>query len=69
MQGGKVDWAAIRGNIIVLATPFCETSDMLVSIRPLLTGKGKVVLDLTNPEYDSQSIESTSGVEIHRCYV
>ena len=66
VEGGKQEWAVERGDIIVLATPFCETGEILAKLRGLLVGKGKIFIDVTNAEYDSQSIEHTAGVEINR---
>jgi hypothetical protein len=66
VEGGEQAWAVQRGDIIVLATPFCETGEILAGLRGHLVGKGKIFIDVTNAEYDSQSIEHTAGVEINR---
>ncbi len=55
VQGGTTEWAAKSADIIVLATPFCETADIVCSLRPLLSGRDHVVMiDVTNPAYESQ---------------
>lgn len=57
VKGGTVEWVAKKASVIVLATPFCETMQLVAQLREILgKRKGVTVLDITNPAYDSQVI-------------
>jgi predicted dinucleotide-binding enzyme len=49
LVGGSVKSAVTVADVIVLATPFKGTADVLESIREHVTGQGKIFVDVTNP--------------------
>ena len=50
VEGGTQRWAVVRGQIVVLATPFGVTAETLASLSGLIRGRNKIVLDITNAQ-------------------
>lgn len=65
VAGGEGAWAVKRASIVVLAVPFAAAGPLLAALRPHLA-QGKIILDITNPKYDSQMIENIAAVDINR---
>ena len=60
---------AVKADIIVLATPFPVTVDLIHSLKAEIIGKGKIIIDITNPWYSGEGLPANgpqSAVEIHR---
>jgi hypothetical protein len=68
LTGSDFETAAKLSEIIVLATPFPSTADVLRALKPHLGGK--VIIDSTNPFYSGNGLPPgqpwDSAIEYHR---
>lgn len=65
---GSIEEAA-AAPIIVLVTPYPATADLLASLKSVISGQGKVIIDMTNPWYSGHGLPPDgpqSAVEVHR---
>mmetsp|Transcript_8065 Transcript_8065/g.26997 ORF Transcript_8065/g.26997 Transcript_8065/m.26997 type:complete len:194 (+) Transcript_8065:1275-1856(+) len=69
IEGGTMEWAADQGDIIVLATPFTATIQVLSVIQEFIHGQHKIILDITNPIYDHNAIESVAALDLHMAFL
>ncbi len=55
IKGGSLE-EACEADILVLVTPFPTTAGLLDSLRASIIGRGKVIIDMTNPWYSGSGL-------------